>query len=92
MRAKKTMSVKDLLEKVNGVIRWSICDPLGRQGMISVLNSVLHDTGNYKGFRYLEEGEIPVGQRPGIRWVDTGEGLTASFENTDATRVAYFSN
>ena len=50
----KTFKVKDLVEQINSRLKNSTCSSEARFGMISVLESVLHETGNYHGFNYLE--------------------------------------
>lgn len=37
-----------------------------RQGHASLLGKILHDTGNYEGFTYLDATEVPKGELPGI--------------------------
>lgn len=57
MASRKTIKVEDVKDRVNGFIAAHAANvPDGqatRMGMIDVLEAVLHDTGNYKGFRYL---------------------------------------
>jgi hypothetical protein len=31
-----------------------------------VMDNVLHATGNYAGFNYLTELQVPVGEKPGV--------------------------
>lgn len=81
---RKTIAIKDLLVRVNNMLANSTCSSEVRQGMMGVLESVLHDTGNYKGFRYLAQAEVPAGHLPGIQ---QGE---EKFANTDKTRVCYY--
>jgi hypothetical protein len=49
-------------------------------------SEILHETGNYSGFRYLTEKEVPEGHLPGIRWKD---GTYPIFAHTDHTRVEF---
>jgi hypothetical protein len=83
--ARKTVSVDYMKDTINKLLATSYCTPDTREGMISALTEILHSTGNYKGFRYLTESEVPFGLRPGINWVD-GE---PNFTDTDQTRVCY---
>jgi len=83
--ARKTVSVDYMKDTINKLLATSYCSPDTREGMISALTELLCATGNYKGFRYLTESEVPFGLRPGIRWVD-GE---PNFTDTDQTRVCY---
>jgi hypothetical protein len=84
--ARKTLNVSDFKDTINGYLATSVCNEDVRQGMIESLTTVLHSTGNYKGFRYLIESEVPTDQKPGIRWV----GDRFDFTDTDQTRVHYF--
>jgi hypothetical protein len=53
-RKRKTIAVEDLKEAINASLELSTCSPPERRAMASVLEQVLHRTGNYRGFRYLE--------------------------------------
>jgi hypothetical protein len=61
-----------------------------RLGVISMIENILHLSGNYKGFRYLSANELPEGMMPGINVVD-GEipPYPERFDNTDNTRRKY---
>ncbi len=83
--SRKTVKVDELKDTVNGFLASSVCNDDVRQGMIEVLTTVLFSTDNYRGFRYLTEGEVPAGQEPGIRWVND----KPDFTDTDPTRVCY---
>jgi hypothetical protein len=74
----------------------STCSADTRQGMMNVLEGVLHDAGAYKGFRYLHSDEVPAGELPGVNFEQNNLGhrflcadITARFANTDRTRVQY---
>ena len=85
---KKTFRVQDLKNQVNSFLaesRESLSEQ--REGAIHVLTSVLHETGNYAGFRYLEQHEIGIPNKPGIRPELEKDKW---FEDTDSTRVHYF--
>lgn len=86
---RKTVKVSDLLERVNRALQTSgstlyLRAPgkdreltpaeAYRMGMISVLESVLHETGNYRGFGYQE-----------MRRTEDGE-----YEIADETRRVYY--
>lgn len=51
---RKTFSVEALLRTVNAALAAPGSTPDGREGMSVMLEHVLHETGNYAGFRYLE--------------------------------------
>ncbi len=84
--AKKTFKVQELLDIVNTSL--SSYEGNGRteiSGMISLLEQVLHSTGNYNGFRYLTLDEVPFNCYPGIR-----PDQEDKFENTDGFRRYYY--
>ena len=85
-----TIRVCDLLELVNRQNRTQTHTKEQREGVNQILNTVLHGTGNYEGFRYLEASEVPMGATPGIRWeVDQEGGRSPNFEGTDSSRIQY---
>jgi hypothetical protein len=83
MSKKKTIKVELMKETVNRMLSQGILGLDYRMGAISILEAVLLDTGNYDGYRYLCENEVPCLQQPGIR-----EG--ADFNNTDMSRRYYY--
>lgn len=89
---RKTIHVEHLKKHVNDNLRLSEASPDNRQGRISLLEAMLHLTGNYKGFCYLKEDEVPAGQLPGIRTDNYVDGVVEldAFRNTDPTRVKYY--
>ena len=94
MAARKTVDVATLLTMVNNICRYSVDESKGvRQGAMNVLEQVLHDTGNYKGFRYLCTDEMEPGYTAGIN-SEYGKPLPNDYElrfnGCDNTRVQYF--
>lgn len=88
--ARKTYDVEALVALVNGICKDSVPESRDiRQGAMNVLEAVLHQTGNYKGFRYLLEGECE-GQ-PGVNYKGNmpHPDYELRFANTDRTRVQY---
>jgi len=87
---RKTIEIKTLIEYVNAFNLTSedyMQDE--RQGKNEMLEMVLHQTGNYNGFRYLATNELfSEAMKPGIR-EQLFDG-TWNFEDTDSTRVIYF--
>lgn len=69
-RPRKTVAVADLLTAANTALAHT--DTFGiatvdyRRGIASMLEHVLHATGNYRGFRYLSADDLPAGVPPGI--------------------------
>jgi len=90
--ARKTIEVEAVRLQVNEMLRNSTCSPDTRRGMCSVLEDILHRTGNYKGFQYLGAPEVPEGEKPGIHWDKLrNDGIPDErFTDTDETRVKYF--
>lgn len=97
MATRKTFSVQDLKAKVNHNNRYSTCSREIRQGWNHLLETVLHDTGNYRGFGFLMPGQVPEGHPPGINLVagDYPKGLDKQdqqeelFKGCDDTRIYY---
>jgi hypothetical protein len=90
---RKTIEVARLVEHVNNICKNSATEySIVRQGAMNLLEIVLHETGNYRGFRYLREGECDG--RPGINYL--GEfphpDNTLRFLGTDYTRIEYIQN
>jgi len=91
MSKRKTVAVSELITMVNSICKDSQADRSDvRQGAMNVLESVLHSTGNYKGFRYLLANEC-VG-KPGVIYEGNmpHPDIEHRFKNTDCTRVQYF--
>lgn len=95
--SKKTFSVDQFRKEINDALKITsdrYCPSAGRQGLMYALESVLHQTGNYKGFRYLLQDEVPVGSLPGIIVNGTVEDTPHEDRfpegKVDSTRVEYF--
>lgn len=85
--AKKTFKVDELREMVNYSLANTDADQLHHlDGMIAILEQVLHETGNYHGFRYLEQREVPDDCFPGIR----PEQEDNKFQLTNGLRRHYY--
>jgi hypothetical protein len=90
--SRKTINVDRVKELVNNVCLMSAKEKKDiRQGSMNILETILHETGNYRGFSYLSEADVKDGQ-PGVRHDATGALLPypERFENTDPTRVVYW--
>lgn len=83
--ARKTINVADVRESANQILAASTTSPDVRLGICSMLEKILMDSGNYKGYRYLGSTEVPEGQDPGIRWI--GELIC---EYPDKSRRFYY--
>ena len=94
--SKKSIKVQEVLDMVNNSLAKyqsdSTADTGEICGMIALLEQILHTTGNYNGFRYLEEREVPFGCLPGIRFYveDQFTDLKDKFADTDSSRRHYF--
>jgi len=92
--ARTTVKVEVVKARVNEILAKSTI-PMGiRKGAMNVLESILFETGNYKGFRYLSVDQVPYGELPGINCTKESPVEKLSYEecftNTDPTRVMYF--
>jgi len=88
--ARKTVKVKDIKDQVNNFILHSKDDMnKERLSMGTLLESILMDTDNYRGFGYLNDEHIKEsadGTTVGVHWI-SGKG---DFKNTDRSRVFYY--
>lgn len=91
MAKRKTVRVEELVKEANMMLKHSTCSSDVRQGVINFLESFLHDTGNYQGFRYLLQDEVPQGEKPGVNYLDgmPHPNYDLRFKDTDCTRVQY---
>ena len=64
--ARKTVDVAYVREKVNDLLKHENVSDDFRQGAISVLESILHHTGNYNGYIYLSWVEKEGRERSGV--------------------------
>jgi len=56
--ARKTIEVGTLLHRLNYFLASEHSTPEEREVMCAFVEGVLHDTGNYMGYRYLDTDEI----------------------------------
>lgn len=88
---RKTVSVENIKLMINHILANGYDTPDTRLGQIVLVESILHETGNYKGFRYLLANEVPEGELPGIRYGEEGIlPYPVRFENTDSTRICFY--
>jgi len=95
--SRKTVNVRNLIEKVNHKNKVSTCDPLVRQGWNSLLEDILHQTDNYNGFNYYYESDLAPNTTPGIRTEIDKYGVVTPckdyekrFKDTDDTRIFFY--
>jgi len=83
---RKTFAVRSLVENANTMLKTSVVSKDFREGVISLLETSLHETGNYRGYRYLDGTEVPPREKPGV--IMGENGLDNIFPDT--TRRRYF--
>lgn len=89
---RKTFNVDTFKDQINKVLAASVVSADRREGMIVALEYVLHETGNYRGYRYLLSSEVPEGHQPGIRIPGIRYDVNSevhSFDDCDSTRRSY---
>ena len=90
MSKRKTINVAEVRYTVNHILATAIHDDdkhrQYRMGMILLLEDILMQTGNYKGYSYLTQDEIIPDCRPGVRY----ENGKSNFVDTDDTRRNYY--
>jgi len=89
MIKKKTIRVEALRSYANDILQMDGLSKDMRNGIILMIERVLHDCGNYNGFNYLSSASLSKDIIPGIRWNDINGKQIADFENTDRTRRYY---
>ena len=97
-KRRKTFEVNKFRQQINRGLLHSRDDQRGfRQGMLSALEGVLHETGNYQGFGYLNKDDMMLSDYGTTLGINTHQGapfesLTYEqrFEGTDDSRVHYF--
>lgn len=83
-RAKKTIKVEDLKNRINNGIRRGLTKEI-RLTLAIVLADILHETGNYKGFNYIEWVEGGHAQ-----WVNDGKPEDNSPYIGDKSLIEYY--
>lgn len=59
MKPRKTIEVERIKQMVNYYLKNSPTDEaLQREGEINLMEAILTETGNHRGFRYLETDEV----------------------------------
>lgn len=91
---RKTFNVVEIITAINDVLKWAGSTPEYRLGQISIAENILHATGNYRGFRYLLESEVPTGQLPGMIMIGTVEDTPIELRfqegRVDQSRIQFF--
>tara|TARA_Y100000034_G_scaffold133175_1_gene197975 strand:+ start:92 stop:352 length:261 start_codon:yes stop_codon:yes gene_type:complete len=85
VRQRKTFDVERLKQVINRRNENSTCDASIRDGWNSILETILFESGNYHGYKYLHEESVPVGEIAGIDLDDDGNTIFP-----DPSRRKYF--
>ena len=85
MRAKKTIAVERVKNLVNAYLKGENSSTEGRRAVTALLEIILHETGNYNGFNYLEW--LSGGS---ARWREDGCPSNTHPYIGDESRVEYF--
>jgi len=91
-----TILIRKIVQKANFMLASSSNSEVEkRKGCIELLESILRDTGNYRGFHHLTVDELVyTGLTPGINTDYTNshkilEDIELRYANTDDTRRKY---
>lgn len=88
---RRTIDIHKFRESINVLLATHTSSREYGQGLIEALETALRMAGQYHGFQYLEQHEVPEHEEPGIYWVEDSEGNTDPvFTNTNPTRVRYY--
>ncbi len=85
---RKTVDVGFMKQYINEQLKDSTCSRDIRLGYCAILETILHSTGNYRGYTHLFEEEVPHGQKPGVILGDSSKGENNLFP--DDSRRRYF--
>ena len=89
--SRKTIKVETVIDWANNYLaRTDDQHRERRLGVIVMLDTILHETENYQGFRHITN--LETDHTPGVRYDEnTGKLLNYPdrFENTDTTRVQH---
>lgn len=87
--SRKTIKVEEIKNRLNELLAnydSNICSSEYILGQRLLLEDILFQTGNYNGFQFLEEKEVPRGEKPGVIWIDR---VSYTDNRTDGNRVRY---
>lgn len=93
---KKTISIKELVDRANRVFKYSADEyKQGREALYLFINSILMDTGNYRGFAYIEKEDMQKVAEElkscNFIKIPSSYGIDSSkenrFENADDSRI-----
>ena len=82
---KKTIKVSELVDQANKSFRDSKNEwREQRRAIQTFVETILHETGNYNGFRYLSEKESHAGHTYGVEWIENEPRFP------DDSRIAFY--
>ena len=85
---RKTVSVGEMLFRANCFLERSPKEQVGeRRGTFGLMETMLHATGNYAGFGYLEQKAIP--SSTGVQEWDLGDESRVFFYVATAIKADY---
>lgn len=89
--ARKTFDLETLVDLANAMLASEHTTAEERRGAMTLLETVLHGAGRYRGYRYLTTADLPAGQVPGVLTDDIGRILEYPdrFNGADDTRRQY---
>lgn len=93
--SRSTIKIEKVKDMVNTIMR-SNCTKEERMGVALLFERMLHECDQYKGFNYLLQDEVPIGELPGVRPEYLSRpnryenGTDKAFENVDEYRRVYY--
>jgi hypothetical protein len=86
MAKRKTVDIRKIVQIANGILSQRGGTAESRYTVITMLDSILLEAGQYKGYRYLTPMEVHPEDEPGIF---PSRDADKMFSGTDCTRRAY---
>lgn len=88
---RKTIEVEKVRRLVNAMLLHSRDDNRSGRAMLqTMIETILMDTGNYKGFLYLTPEDMATSKNGTTYGIDYGKPDGHWFADTDHTRVYYY--
>lgn len=94
---RKTIPVEDIKNQVNNTLAtYTDAHPEFLSGIRLMLENILHQTDNYRGYQYLDKSEVPANCKPGCHFEFISDPKRYSeyqdkcFVDTDPNRVRYY--